>query len=442
MLVQRSVYVKSTYLVRRGGSFSFRFVLPRHVREICPDLPREVKRSLKTDSFPEALYLVSKKADLIRAVKRSRSPSALKRLVDALTVFDAQYDEVLQRTLSSQQRAAEGLQEAVSDNEQQPFGLPPDKPIAPRLSEVWDDFVQWKSWPKKQRQSNESMMETLMFFLGDREIDKVSRKDLKEILQSISKLPLRNRKEYKGKPLAELSQLEMPQEHRISAKYVKEHLKLCQSFFSSYLLRERELLVTSPTDGLRYEVARRRFASIGDSAVRHLLQRAATKPSWVGWFLYLAAYSGARRSEIAKLQTNDFKKCPDTGRYYFVIRGGKTKAASRLVPVHRVLEELGFLEWVSDNNGQLFPVAVRDPNRITGHFTDIMGQTENDLGERLVLHSLRHTFITKARSAGIETVLVQQVVGHEKTGAGVTDRYTHTFPFADTIKVVDSVSFE
>ena len=59
----------------------------------------------------------------------------------------------------------------------------------------------------------------------------------------------------------------------------------------------------------------------------------------------------------------------------------------------------------------------------------------------VVLHSIRHTFITKARSAGVTDALVQQTVGHEKTGAGVTDRYTHVFPVASLLKVVDSVQY-
>ena len=58
-----------------------------------------------------------------------------------------------------------------------------------------------------------------------------------------------------------------------------------------------------------------------------------------------------------------------------------------------------------------------------------------------MLHSLRHTFITKARAAGVATGLIQQVVGHEKSGAGITDRYTHSFPLKDVLVVGDSVGY-
>lgn len=65
----------------------------------------------------------------------------------------------------------------------------------------------------------------------------------------------------------------------------------------------------------------------------------------------------------------------------------------------------------------------------------------NEMGERVVFHSVRHTFITKARSQGTSTVLVQQVIGHEKSGAGMTDRYTHNYQLKDLLPVVDAVSF-
>lgn len=36
---------------------------------------------------------------------------------------------------------------------------------------------------------------------------------------------------------------------------------------------------------------------------------------------------------------------------------------------------------------------------------------------------------------------MQQVVGHEKAGAGLTDCYTHTFPLKSVAVVVDSVGY-
>jgi hypothetical protein len=74
-------------------------------------------------------------------------------------------------------------------------------------------------------------------------------------------------------------------------------------------------------------------------------------------------------------------------------------------------------------------------NRVTDLFNLIFD-------ERITLHSVIHTFITKARAAGVSNVLVQQLVGHEKSGAGQTDRYTHAFHLKDVLPVVGGISFE
>ena len=126
--------------------------------------------------------------------------------------------------------------------------------------------------------------------------------------------------------LAEIVKLKIPLRHRISDKSVKEHLKLCQSLFSRYLVQEEDILKESPTNGIRLELEDKRFASLKDSEVRSVLDKSITKPVWFQWFLKVAVYSGARRAEIAGLRSVDFKFCSDTKRYYFIIHEGKTKA--------------------------------------------------------------------------------------------------------------------
>ena len=241
--------------------------------------------------------------------------------------------------------------------------------------------------------------------------------------------------------MSELRKLSIPDEDRVSSKYVKDHLKLCQGLFNSYLKNEREVIGVSPTDGLKWEYENKRFGSLTDSEVRGVMGKLKDKPEWFKWFLILGAYSGARRSEIASLTTGDIKQCEDTGRYYFVVREGKTKAAKRLVPIHSEVIKLGFIDWLKECNERIFDTAYRNLNRVTDLFGSLLERKVNDYGERLVFHSLRHTFITKARAAGVSDVRIQQVVGHEKKGAGQTDRYTHTFPLKDILVVVDSVSF-
>lgn len=49
------------YLFQRGSIFYFRYVLPQYIRDLCPQLPTEIKPSLRTDFYTMALALVSAK---------------------------------------------------------------------------------------------------------------------------------------------------------------------------------------------------------------------------------------------------------------------------------------------------------------------------------------------------------------------------------------------
>jgi len=307
------------------------------------------------------------------------------------------------------------------------------------LVEAWERFSKWKSWTDKQGKANQRIFDNLIFFIGDIPVNEVSKANIRTALEGISKLPQRNKKNYRKTPIEQLVRMEIPTEDVVSGKYVKEHLKLCQSLFSRYLKYEVDILSNPPTEGLSYQYQDNRYASLNDEQVRVVLAKSQGKPEWFKWFILLAVYSGARRSELLGLDKSDFKYCTDSNRHYFHIRSGKTKAAIRAIPLHCQLIDKGLLDWIdSETDKSLFSVNA---NRVTDLFNSLLDEKVNILGERIVLHSVRHTFITKARAAGVSNVLVQQVVGHEKRGAGQTDRYTHTFHLKDVLPVVDCIKY-
>ncbi|WP_428818807.1 tyrosine-type recombinase/integrase [Microbulbifer sp. MCCC 1A16149] len=417
---------KFPYILKRGGGYTFRYIFPTHVQTALPHLPKELRRTLRTDSYSEAVCLVSGVIPIIQQIKRCRERQALHQLCTALT-------EVGFYTTTQVNRSST----TTSISQTTPIAS-----TTPLLSKAWEDFTQWKSWKPKAASAFENMFADLLFFLGDRFVDTISKKDIKDTLHKISLLPKRNFKKYRDKPIQQLSKLNTPIEERISGKTVKGYLALCQSLFSTYLVNEVELLSISPTDGIKWKYENQRYACMSDTEIRDTLKAAESKPEWFKWFFRIAAYSGARRSEIASLTNEDFKIDSDSGRHYFVISEGKTKAATRCVPVHPELIAYGLLDWVSSRADQLFPIPALHPFRATDIFRRMVKNKENDIGERITLHSVRHTFITKARSAGIADTLIQQVVGHEKKGAGITDRYTHTFPISSVATVVDAIKYD
>jgi integrase len=56
-------------------------------------------------------------------------------------------------------------------------------------------------------------------------------------------------------------------------------------------------------------------------------------------------------------------------------------------------------------------------------------------------HSFRHSVVTKTRGNNFDEALIQQIVGHEKTGAGITDTYTHDFTAVQLLPVVASIKY-
>lgn len=146
----------------------------------------------------------------------------------------------------------------------------------------------------------------------------------------------------------------------------------------------------------------------------------------------IAFYSGMRVSEIfnCTLTTVDGIQCfqiAPNDRY----RGGKTEASNRLIPVHSELKE--FVEGMLENLGghgafqKRFKTA-KDSVR------------PND--RRYSVHSLRHSFTTRAQRSGKYTSeQVAWVTGHETAKGNVMTgrRYNHG-PTIETLReIVESV---
>ena len=153
MLVQRPVQSRHPYVALRGGVYCFRFALPRHVRRLCPELPREIKRTLRTDSYPEALYLVDQKSELIRRIKQSKA--TLQRLCGQLGDFGGAHEDLASTALSEPQRTAQSVSEG------QPKGAE-EKVATPSLSAAWKAFAAWKKWPEKTHRNNQFLMDNLL----------------------------------------------------------------------------------------------------------------------------------------------------------------------------------------------------------------------------------------------------------------------------------------
>ncbi|MFT7413419.1 MAG: hypothetical protein ACI9FO_000063 [Methylophagaceae bacterium] len=162
-----------SHLVRRGDIYYFRYTLPDHIHGLCSNLPTEIKRSLRTDSYSAALALVYSKRPLIKLIRDCKHRPSIEKLFHEISNFTQQ--------------------PIVVNEPDTDFPIEPEPTVAiPTLSEAWTAFSQWKTWTDKQGKANHRIFNNLIFFLGDIPVSDVTKAHLRATLISISRLPQRN----------------------------------------------------------------------------------------------------------------------------------------------------------------------------------------------------------------------------------------------------------
>jgi integrase len=135
------------------------------------------------------------------------------------------------------------------------------------------------------------------------------------------------------------------------------------------------------------------------------------------WFVPIGLLHGFRLAEIAQLHREGIRK--QDGIWTIQTRGVlKNDSSERVVPVHDRLIEAGFLSYVETiESGPLFPeIKIDAKQRWSGHWGRWFGRERRKLGLRDRLkdfHSLRHNFLTAARTAQVPEDHRELLAGHE-----------------------------
>lgn len=153
------------------------------------------------------------------------------------------------------------------------------------------------------------------------------------------------------------------------------------------------------------------------------------------WIPLILLFSGARLNEISQLYINQIKE--KDGVYFFKIKDieedqrTKNKSSNRLIPIHKVLIDLGFLNYLEfqkkNNKERLFSELYLTKSKGYGqHFGKIFNdfkktwleeETIRKIIERKILldlHSFRHTFTTALRGGKVAEEDISFILGHKK----------------------------
>ena len=168
------------------------------------------------------------------------------------------------------------------------------------------------------------------------------------------------------------------------------------------------------------------------------------------WIPLISLYSGARLEEIGQLLVSDIKKDKEFGFWYMDIneieegKMLKNKSASRLVPIHNKLIELGFIEFL-DDSGQVFKDLSRTSsnNKLTPKVSKWFSKYRKKkgvTGAQKTFHSFRHLFKDVVRSQIGNEELSDAITGH--TNSSIGRKYGSGYGLSKLNKGMQSLQFD
>jgi len=159
------------------------------------------------------------------------------------------------------------------------------------------------------------------------------------------------------------------------------------------------------------------------------------------WIPLIMLYSGARPGEIAQLALPDVREEQQTWIFDITettddgdedVKRLKTDGSRRIVPVHRELINLGFLDYLATirdgGHTRVFPFAIRnDRGQMLSDFSRDFGRYLEKVGLKsgrgLSLYSFRHGAFDAMRRAGYLDEQFNFIFGHVSGGNRVTKGY-------------------
>lgn len=147
--------------------------------------------------------------------------------------------------------------------------------------------------------------------------------------------------------------------------------------------------------------------------------------------IIIMLYTGVRIGELLDIKIEDVH----VGERWIDLRGTKTKAAKRIVPIHKKilplikkrLSECTGEYLFSDNTGK----QVSYPRYKRMIFEPFM----EDFKINHTPHECRHTFVTVAAASGMNKILLKKIIGH--ASSDITESvYTHAY-IEDLIAEID-----
>src|SRR5262245_59344713 len=243
-------------------------------------------------------------------------------------------------------------------------------------------------------------------------------------------------------------------ERKLKPKTRNAYAMLFSTIYKSAIRRKKA--THNPFDGQRVKTEAVHYEPFTDPELATLFANAKfeispakyTTATALPWVSLISAYSGCRLEEVAQLKASNIKKTEGIWHFEFCHEGnGKTKAATRTVPLHHALIDAGLLRYRGKlpNGSPLFPgLKGRQESKLGSNLGAMFRWWRKKLGiVRLGVnfHSFRHTVGDRLRRAGVQESDIAAVLGHEDER--ITSRvYGHNGPGLQRLqKVVERLRY-
>lgn len=347
---------------------------------------------------------------------------------------------------------------------QEYLGLELSEDSGDLLAEVVDSYIdeklRTKAWAEKTYLGYKVIYKNLVTLLNDKRIRSIRAKDAQQVKDALQKLPanLNKKAEYRDKPIQRILKMDIPASHLMSIKTINTMLG-CYSELFKWALKNG-YTSTNVFDGMLLKDTRKARALrspftpndlkklFSDSAINN------PRKGWQKWLPVLGLYTGARLNELCQLQRKDILQLEgywcisinDEGDTQML----KSVSSKRVIPVHKKLIELGFIDFVLGTaitpNNMIFPdlklLNERYSHTPSRWFSNIKNRVLTD-SDKKSFHSFRHTFVdylfNKLKLQG--NPLVKALLGHSDTEitSGV---YGSSFSFEDLNEIIQSINFD
>jgi integrase len=345
------------------------------------------------------------------------------------------------------------------------------------LSVAFEDFITsqrgaWKSNGGSEKTYREVYFPIFQAVVGNLPTNQLTKSHVNDFVKVILVFPSNKTKktEYSYLSPRDFLNIDTPDEDRLSPVTQKKYLSNIGTFLR--WLKSTDLTtidLDAPLKAVKIQKVRaedQKSVFTSDDLrklfnSKHYVQGLHDTPSRF-WVPLIALYTGARLNEICQLGINDVRKVSSNDRWVFDFneqddvpnKSLKRPHHARLVPIHKRLIDLGFLDYVSslqNNHTRIFPELTykRDENKYANDLQRWFNRTYmnskncNITTTKTSFHSFRHTVITQLSTVhDIDENKVAFGFGQTAKGGVYETRYSKHNAFEKYAKYFDLINFD